>query len=313
MDFSNRRKAETATTGLSALKNTGKPYWKPVEGLNKIDILPYVPKSEKHPLLASRAMTKGSPDYNVILSVHKLKVGTAFSTVVCPKRTYGLPCPICEEASRLWNTTATDPNDIARDKENAKSLFAQERAYYNVIDYTALDKGVQIYDAAVQTFQVKLNGAQDAADTDPDIQTAHPRAYFADNVNGLSVKITGISKKYKNSTYIDVAGVALSERKMDVTPYLDKVAQLEDFIDLKSYDELADLMAGVPTDDEEQEEVAEPVAQTAKAEEVAPPPAPPKDDNVCSFGHVWGKDNDMFPEDCSQCPLPTWKRCSKAQ
>ena len=304
MDFGNRRNVKVGGGGnFSVLNGTGKTFWKPSDGINKIEILPYIPRSNKHPLLAKGQLKKGDPDYNLDVFVHR-NVGANNATIVCPKRNYGQACPLCEEADRLWN---------GGDKDNAKKLFAQRRVFYNIINTVEQDKGIQLYEAAPKTFQDKLEAAQNAADSDPDIQEIAPRAFFADPKNGLSVKITGAQETFNNNKFIDVSSVVLSPRKIDVTPYLDKVVQLEDFLTVKSYDELADLMAGVPTDDEEQEEVAEPVAQTAKAEEVAPPPAPPKDDNVCSFGHVWGKDNDMFPEDCSQCPLPTWKRCSKAQ
>lgn len=304
MDFGNRRNVKVGGGGnFSVLNGTGKTFWKPSDGINKIEILPYIPHSNKHPLLAKGQLKKGDPDYNLDVFVHR-NVGANNATIVCTKRNYGQACPLCEEADRLWN---------GGDKDNAKKLFAQRRVFYNIINTIEQDKGVQLYEAAPKTFQDKLEAAQNAADSDPDIQEVAPRAFFADPKNGLSVKITGAQETFNNNKFIDVSSVVLSPRKIDVTPYLDKVVQLEDFLTIKSYDELADLMAGVPTDDEEQEEVAESVAQTAKAEEVAPPPAPPKDDNVCSFGHVWGKDNDMFPEDCSQCPLPTWKRCSKAQ
>jgi hypothetical protein len=304
MDFGNRRNVKVGGGGnFSVLNGTGKTFWKPSDGINKIEILPYIPHSNKHPLLAKGLLKKGDPDYNLDVFVHR-NVGANNATIVCPKRNYGQACPLCEEADRLWN---------GGDKDNAKKLFAQRRVFYNIINTVEQDKGIQLYESAPKTFQDKLEAAQNAADSDPDIQEIAPRAFFADPKNGLSVKITGAQETFNNNKFIDVSSVVLSPRKIDVTPYLDKVVQLEDFLTIKSYDELADLMAGVPTDDEEQEEVAEPVAQTEKAEEVAPPPAPPKDDNVCSFGHVWGKDNDMFPEDCSQCPLPTWKRCSKAQ
>lgn len=304
MDFGNRRNVKVGGGGnFSVLNGTGKTFWKPSDGINKIEILPYIPRSNKHPLLAKGLLKKGDPDYNLDVFVHR-NVGANNATIVCPKRNYGQACPLCEEADRLWN---------GGDKDNAKKLFAQRRVFYNIINTVEQDKGIQLYEAAPKTFQDKLEAAQNAADSDPDIQEIAPRAFFADPKNGLSVKITGAQETFNNNKFIDVSSVVLSPRKIDVTPYLDKVVQLEDFLTVKSYDELADLMAGVPTDDEEQEEAPVPVAQTAKAEEVAPPPAPPKDDNVCSFGHVWGKDNDMFPEDCSQCPLPTWKRCSKAQ
>lgn len=303
MDFSNRRNVKVGGGGsFSVVTGTGKAFWKPVDGINKIEILPYTPKSNKHPLLAKGLLKKGDPDYNLDIFVHR-NIGANQSTVVCPKRNYGQQCPICEEADRLWN---------GGDKDNAKKLFAQRRVFYNIINTVEQDKGVQLYEAAPKTFQDKLEAAQNAADSDPDIQEIAPRAFFADSNNGLSVKITGAQGTFNNNKFIDVSSVVLSPRKMDVTPFLDKVAQLEDFITVKTYDELVDLMSGVPTDepeDTEQEEQAEEVQTKAPPVEV--PPVPPAG-NACPFNHEFGKDNDMFPEDCSQCPKQTWKKCALA-
>lgn len=306
MDFSNRRNVKVGGGGsFSVVTGTGKAFWKPVDGINKIEILPYTPKSNKHPLLAKGLLKKGDPDYNLDIFVHR-NIGANQSTVVCPKRNYGQQCPICEEADRLWN---------GGDKDNAKKLFAQRRVFYNVINTVEQDKGVQLYEAAPKTFQDKLEAAQNAADSDPDIQEIAPRAFFADSNNGLSVKITGAQSTFNNNKFIDVSSVVLSPRKMDVTPFLDKVAQLEDFITVKTYDELVDLMSGVPTDepeDTEQEEQAEEVQTKAPPVEATPAWHTPPAGNACPFNHEFGKDNDMFPEDCSQCPKQTWKKCALA-
>ena len=306
MDFGNRRNVKVGGGGsFSVLNGTGKTFWKPAEGINKIEILPYIPKSNKHPLLAKGLLKKGDPDYNLDVFVHR-NVGANNTTLVCPKRNYGQACPLCEEADRLWN---------GGDKDNAKKLFAQRRVFYNIINTIEQDKGIQLYEAAPKTFQDKLEAAQNAADSDPDIQEIAPRAFFADPKNGLSVKITGAQDTFNNNKFIDVSSVVLSPRKMDVAPYLDKVVQLEDFLTIKTYDEIADLMAGVPTDDEEQEEevaeahAAPPVTQPV-AQEAPPAWHTPPAGNACPFNHEFGKDNDMFPEDCSQCPKQTWKKCA---
>lgn len=48
--------------------------------------------------------------------------------ILCPKKNFGKPCPLCEFGSNLWNS------DDPQDKNLAKKLFASQRFYVPMID-----------------------------------------------------------------------------------------------------------------------------------------------------------------------------------
>jgi len=70
-------------------------------------------------------------------------VGDHRGGIVCPKRNFDDPCPICEFASQLWRE-GVDKNDD-ESKKLAKSLFVRARFFSPVVVRGREDEGVKIY------------------------------------------------------------------------------------------------------------------------------------------------------------------------
>ena len=75
-------------------------FFNPVEGRNRINIIPYVIKSKNHPLVKKGEFEIGDKDYVMDVYVHR-GVGPSEASVLCLKNTYGKPCPICEQSQVL--------------------------------------------------------------------------------------------------------------------------------------------------------------------------------------------------------------------
>ena len=89
---------------------------------NRINIIPYVIKSKDHPLVKAGKREVGDLDVRLDIWAHKY-LGPVNADVICPKKTYGKPCPVCEEVRRLYDEGK---------KDDAKKLNASRRTLLNV-------------------------------------------------------------------------------------------------------------------------------------------------------------------------------------
>jgi hypothetical protein len=87
--------------------------------------------------VACGSLDIGDFDYVMDIWVHR-RVGASNTSVVCPKKNYNHPCPICEEVQKLRN----DGN------EDYKQMQASRRVYYNIIDMENREKGIMILSAS---------------------------------------------------------------------------------------------------------------------------------------------------------------------
>jgi hypothetical protein len=70
-------------------------------------------------------------------------VGDHRGGIVCPKRNFGDPCPICEFASSLWKEGVSSNDEES--KKLAKSLFVRARFFSPVVVRGREDEGIKIY------------------------------------------------------------------------------------------------------------------------------------------------------------------------
>jgi len=281
-------------------------FWKQKEGVNKIDIIPYTVSSKSHPLVHNGTLEKGDLDYTLELWVHTF-IGPQNATVVCPKRNYGQPCPICEQSKKY---------EEEGKEEESKALWAKKKMYYNVQDVLHPGDGVQIFESNFKYFEKPLRSlAKDTDDGSPFID-------FADPKKGKTLKFTGEKEKFNGKDFIQFANMKFLDRDEPITPLLKDAVQFDKLIVKYTYEELEAILFGGATDDSEDED-----------DDDAPPPKPRnsakedkaaesdlKDDgeeeapkkpskNRCPAGHEYGTDHDKFPDDCKNCP--EWKSCFK--
>lgn len=111
-----KKQLETPTGGQS----NGSVFWKPEEGDSKIRIL---------------CPEDGDPFKGFYFHY---RIGEKMSTL-CPKKTYGDACPICEHASALYNEGSPEA------REEAKKYYAKQRWYSPVLVRGQESEGVKVW------------------------------------------------------------------------------------------------------------------------------------------------------------------------
>ena len=304
-DFSNRREIKSSSGGFTnALDLSGlakKPeFFKLKAGPNKFDILPYEISSNFHPLVASKALSKGDPDYNLTLWVHT-DVGPSKAKYVCPNKNYGKPCPICEAQQKAKENG---------DKDTADALFPKRRVYYNIVDAMDREKGVQLFETNVKYFQKPLEVADEDARKDPD-QEGY--TFFADpKEGGRSIKVSGSAEKFAGHDFVQATNISFAKRRDGIEELLDEVIPLDKCIKLLSYEELESaFMGGIDEDIEDEKPEDKPVKKAPPVEEEEAPPKKEVKADGCPNGHKFGKDWGECKE-CDDCSTDIYKACRKA-
>ena len=88
-------------------------FFKPKEGKNIIDIVPYIIKTKNDPLVKTGDAKVGDQSYMLDLFIHT-NIGPTQAQIICLKETYGKPCPICEQRQAFYNEGKKDEAEIGR-------------------------------------------------------------------------------------------------------------------------------------------------------------------------------------------------------
>lgn len=142
----------------------------------------------------------------------------------CPNITLGEQCPVCEYVDQLYKAGSEE------DVTLAKSLKAQSRYYYNVIDRDDLTKGVQVF-GAPPTVQDQIRDCF--------------REYgdITDPKEGNDLVITKDSKKAPALMYrvqVDPRGAS----RVGLSGWEEQLFDLEDYVSPMEYDDLAKVLRG---------------------------------------------------------------------
>ena len=286
----------------------GVKFYKPKEGVNKINIIPYEIKDELHPLVKAGKRKVGDLSYVMDIWVHQ-RVGPGEAAVICPSKNYGKACPICEAQDSCYKKG---------DEEGAKAYKASRRVYYNVEDVTDPDEGVQVLDVSDFLFEKELIGAAKRKGEEGAI------VRFADPDMKIGKVIKCYAEKEKSGGYetMKFKDFEFLDRKNDsVDALIDEAISFDALLTLRSYDEIVEVMTGVDSDEapaKKGKQDDEDAAPRSRRKEPEPEEEKPKekrhvdeDDDApkCPSKHRFGKDNDQFPE-CEDCKL--WKNCARA-
>lgn len=127
------------------------------------------------------------------------EVGPEAKPVVCPRRTFGKRCPICEYRAALMKEPAADQEEI-------KNLAPKERQVFCVLDHKNPKKGPQLLEISFHLFGKLLDTR---IKTDPQGDTG-PRQYFhSPGKDGMTLILTvtgktmGGGKPFPEVTAID--------------------------------------------------------------------------------------------------------------
>lgn len=338
---------ETKDSGVSSKK--GVMDWKkvdgdvtffsPVEGKNRINIIPYEIKTKNHPLVKRGEFEIGDKDYVMDVFVHR-SVGPTEASVICLKNTFGKPCPICEQMAVL--------NKEGKEDE-AKAFKAQRRVFYNVQDLK--DEGkVKVFETSHYLFEKELI---DEARDDEEGGFID----FADEEEGQEIKFRASEVSFGGHKYKEFKSFSFEDREEPLEKeVLEQAISFDEIMNVPTYEEVEKIFYGVDDEDEENksskksktvdedddDEDEKPVKKSKHVEEVeddeeqeeAPKSKKSKVDDEddedeqdddedekpakkscdkncgeCPFGHKFGKDTDEFDE-CDDCDV--WDKCVKA-
>jgi hypothetical protein len=217
-----RRRAESQkTTSVNYIKlPDGVSFFKPRAGLVVIDILPYV-AGKGNPWAEP-----GQLHWERTFWVHR-GVGPENRTFVCPTKTAGERCPICEHRSRLVKRAAPE------DEELIQSLLPKERQLFNVIDLKEPDKGVQIWDVSTHLFGKHL----DARIRNSEEEDGYDRFFHLQG--GLTIRLSLIEKSLGTYSYLDTETLDFRPRKQDYDDdILERTVCLDELLVIPTYQQL---------------------------------------------------------------------------
>lgn len=190
-------------------------------GTYKIDIIPFT-AGEGNP-----NADEGTLHYERTYFSHR-NIGPNEDTYVCPAKTFGKKCPICEARAKL----ARDPDS---DEEYVKSLKPKERQLWNVFDHSEPDKGVQILDYSDWLFGKHLRAKINNADSGDGYEL------FADPDDGFTLKIGATEEKSGGYTFRSCTDIEFKARKeplsdevLNAATCLDKCLIEMDYAKLKA-------------------------------------------------------------------------------
>src|SRR5690606_35728633 len=117
----------------------------------------------------------GAFHYERTYFVHR-NIGVNEDAYVCPLRTAGKACPICEYRQKLEKEKNADEDLIG-------SLVPKQRQLWNIRDNDDLDAGVQVWDISFHNFGKQLKKEVRNADEDDGYE------YFADPDEGHLLRV----------------------------------------------------------------------------------------------------------------------------
>lgn len=191
-------------------------------GVLRMVVLPYtVPQGAKHPVAKP-----GEQHYARDYFVHKNFGPSGKEQAICPRLTFGKPCPICEAIQ-----TQLQNGQISKD--TAKNLNAKQRTLFNI--WTPEDGKVSVFDASYHTFTKHLYNIVGASVATPGFEYAD---YFADAVEGSTIHATFIEKTLPTGPYRELVAALFTKHGGVPADVLAKAVPLDNLLIAESYEAL---------------------------------------------------------------------------
>ena len=287
-----------------------------------------------HPKVMQGRMKPGQAAY--VLDYTQHAVGMNKTLVVCPKGTFGKPCPVCD---RYFDLKQEDPKS-----EEARAIKSSRRVLYNVVVLKSNDKNVQEDPEKVRLLQAsqwlfESPMLDELKKGDGDEIDAYSIADLCVGSDGLNkaLKIMTEETTSDGMKFIKFSFQVVNNKKeLDEDALLDAAVPLHKALNVLSADDLNRMLYGdaeiaessddedmdddIPVvkksskDEEEEEDEDEEVPAPAKKkvsepeeeEEEAPKPKKQK----CPSGYTFGEDAG-YEDECDDCKL--YKECKEAK
>lgn len=214
------------TGGVSYLNSNLRQY-RFHEKKNRLSIIPFE---------VSRANADGVEVgelwYKAQVKVHT-QVGVNKQMIICPKM-FNKKCPICEMEQELSEQGAE------WDSKERQALRAKTRELYNVINMDKPEDGIQILEAAYNTFGKKL---------DAEVEDDEANGAFPDPDEGLIVVARGVKASFAGRDYIDIDKITFEERDALDDETMSEAVDLHAALKVLTYDEIVNLINGGEEDE----------------------------------------------------------------
>ena len=314
-------------------------FYQPASGRGRINIVPYVIKSKNHPLVKKGEFEIGDMDYVMDIWTHRM-VGPSESTLICLKKTFGKPCPVCEQSEALRKQ--------GKEKE-ANELKSSRRVFYNVEDIKNKPGELQVFEVSHFLFEKELIDEARGDDGDEGFTE------FADPDTGREIRFRVQKISRGGFEFNEYKSFSFSERDEPLDEaLLDGAISFDEIMSIPTYEEAQSILFGAdddeggdndddPDDDEDEKPAKKPPKPDTKPKKPArddddederpakkpskpacdeddddederPAKKPEKGDGKkpagkCPYGHKWGADCDQH-DDCDDCDQ--WDKCVNA-
>lgn len=216
----------------------GVELFQPKAGSYRLDIVPYEAGS------GNPYADVGDLYYERTYFTHRA-IGPNSESYVCPAKTAGKKCPVCEDRARMQR----DPDS---DTELVKSLRPKERQLWLVFDHGEKEKGVQLWEFSHWNFGKLLDTIRQNADEDEEY-----KADFDDPEGGASLKVLFSEESGGGYSFIEATSIEFKPRKDGLDEeLLEHGVCLDSLLKIPDYDKLKAAYLQVE-DDEEGEELKE--------------------------------------------------------
>lgn len=233
-----QQKRSAASYGYLNLPEGLKVFTPPLEGRVKLDFLPYVVTSDKHPdkdLEVEKAVP-GTEWWKFPFKIHRnIGTGSESENVVCPG-TMGLKCPICEYRMKKIREKA--------DKSVTDALRASSRTLYLVIplEDPKYEESPHIFDISYAMFGKRLRITLEEDDS---------KWLFWDLEEGFTVKARFEEKQIPGSQpFPETISITFSERDSQYkSDLLKELPSLDKVLKILPYEELANKFFNIEDDE----------------------------------------------------------------
>lgn len=318
------------------LRASGLPDFKPTEGVNKLNIIPFPITNPMYPPVKSGELEVGQWEVGLDILVHG-RIGETGKDFLCLSQ-FGLPCPLCKETKRLYDEAEATGDEAT--KKRATDTKAKRRTVFIVQPIVKGEPGeLKLWNASHFSFTGKLwNEANDNPAGGGPVDFANPEAgkvvYFRSTP----------SPKMKKA--FDYEGIKFLERDAELDVDFEKIPSLDGLMIIPTVEDMEAALYGGPVASERATEtkpqasqkteeakpfpvdpvtpvtsqtkvVDFPKEQPASSQAVATPVTPAtttsaasaqtaapvqqqSSNSECPAGHKFGADNGMF-KDCSGC------------
>lgn len=238
--------------GLTCLKiPSDVEIFKPSKKVHNLDIIPYVVTDPKHPDRGDdeeSGAQVGTLWYSRRYFVHR-NVGANRDTYVCPRKTWGQRCPICEYMDARREEGA--------EKEELAELRPKERQLFNVIDLDEDPDKIKLMDSSYHLFGNQLN--KDVLEGDEEYDG------FAELEGGYTLKARFEKKSFQKNEFWECDRIDFKPRKSDYDEdIVEDTVPLDDILVKVPYKELEKIFIMGSNEDEEEDEEETPPKKTIR-------------------------------------------------